>query len=99
MNPIDPQHPWQRLAAAARQTPEGAESAPYGFATRVAALAASSERAVGSLWERFSLRALGVACLFALVSVGANYSALLSLREEESLVTEDPVAELVDIAS
>ena len=99
MNPTDPQHPWSRLTAAARRAPDDRDpAAPYGFATRVAALAMTQERAVTSLLERFSFRALGVACLLALVTVATNYSALASsLGDDEAGVTDDPVAELVDI--
>lgn len=101
MNPTDPKHPWSRLAAAARQAPEARETAaPYGFSTRVAALAFAQERAPVSLLERFSLRALGVACLLAVVSAAVNYSAVANaLTEQEGLTTDDPVAELVDLVS
>src|SRR5262245_12210028 len=73
----DPRHPWSRLTAAARTVrDERDESAPYGFATRIAALALSNERRVASLFERFALRAVGVATLLALFSVVLNYQAL-----------------------
>src|SRR3954471_23019398 len=100
MNPDDPKHPWARLTAAARRAPIPTEEmgAPYGFATRLAAMAFTSERAP-SLLERFSLRALGVACLLAVVSAAANYSAVASaLSEPDALVNDDPVAELVELA-
>jgi hypothetical protein len=102
MNPADPNQPWSRLAAAARRAPDDRDTAaPYGFATRVAALAMAQERVTVSLFERFSLRALGVACLLAFVSVAVNYSALNGIVAEDDtgIVTDDPVAELVDIAS
>jgi hypothetical protein len=101
MNPTDPKHAWSRLAAAARQAPAAGETAaPYGFSTRVAALALAQERVTASLLERFSLRALGVACLLALVSVATNYAAVANaLAEQEGIATDDPVAELVDLAS
>lgn len=102
MNPSDPRHPWARLAAASRQASVDARStaAPYGFATRVTALAFAVERPVVSLFERFSLRALGVASLLALVSVAANYSALTSpaVDDEISLTGEDPVAVLLEVS-
>jgi hypothetical protein len=100
MNPVDPKHPWSRLVAAARRAPDERDpAAPYGFATRVAALAMTRERAVNSLLERFSLRALGIACLLAMVSVAANYSTLPGVvADQESVATDDPVAELVDLA-
>jgi len=99
MNPADSK--WPRLAAAARSAPDDrATAAPYGFATRVAALALAPERAVASLLERFSLRALGLAALFAVVCVAANYSTVAGLfRDEVATNADDPVAEIVDLAS
>lgn len=106
MNPNDPQHPWMRLAAAARRAPDGRDTAaPYGFATRVVALAYAQERKMTSLLERFSLRALGLACLLTGLTVATNYSVVIKLfTEEEAIVapvtmTDDPVAELIDVAS
>jgi hypothetical protein len=101
MNPSDPNHPWARLAAGARRaaTSDGRETAaPYGFSTRVVALAFAAERPVASLFERFSLRALGVASLLALVSVAANYTFLTNLvgDDDSSLSGDDPVAVLFD---
>ena len=100
MNPSDPRHPWARLAAGARHAPAEARdvAAPYGFATRVAALAFATERPMASLFERFSLRALGVASLLALVSVAANYSAITNVGADEDLALagDDPVAVLLD---
>jgi hypothetical protein len=100
MNPSDPRHPWQRLAGAARRRVDDRDTAaPYGFATRVAALAMASERAGISLFERFSLRALGIACLLMITSLLANYSALASAASaftDETLLPADPVAELLD---
>lgn len=95
----DHKDPWPRLVAASRRAPDDRDTAaPYGFATRVAALAMAPERSVISLFERFSLRALGVAALLALVSVATNYSAIANAfgGEEEGTVTDDPVAELVN---
>lgn len=70
-------HPWNRLTAAARNMSDSRDgSAPYGFATRVAALAFSQEEKLVSLFDRFALRALGVACLLALGSFALNYQAL-----------------------
>lgn len=76
--------PWDRLVAAARKAPDqGDADAPYGFSVRVAALAMSAERArlpvFGQLSVRSSLRALGVASLLALVTVGAGYPSLVKV--------------------
>jgi len=98
MNPNDPKHPWARLAAAARRVPDVRDTAaPYGFATRVAALGLAQERAVASLVERFALRALGVACLLAVLSVAVNYSALTkTIVAEDEPAADDPIAALLD---
>jgi hypothetical protein len=98
MNPSDPRHPWSRLTAAARSVrDERNSSAPYGFATRVAALAFSGERTLGSLFDRFALRAVGLASLLAIASIVANY-ALIKHRtatNEDVVTAEDPVAALL----
>jgi len=64
----------------------------------VSALAFVSARS-SSLVERFALRALGVACLLALLSVVANYSALTrtAAPSEEEIVDEGPLSLLVTI--
>ena len=99
MNTHDPDRAWQRLVRAARQVPEeGPASAPFGFATRVAALAMSRKDDMSLLLVRFSLRALGVACLLALLCVVLNYSSLtsgLTSSSEEALMDEDPVVLLL----
>lgn len=94
MNPNDPQHPWARLITAARTVKDDRDTAaPYGFATRVSALAFASERAATSLVERFALRAVGVAGLLALLSAAVNYSALSHTgSSEEGLIEEDPLS-------
>ena len=69
---------WERLAAAARRAPEDRDArAPFGFSTRVAALAMAG-RPTGSLVERFALRAMIVACGLAR-AVAANYSSIRGL--------------------
>ena len=98
MNP--PDQKWPRLIAAAGRAGDARDTAaPYGFATRVAALALAPERAAASLLERFSLRALGLAALLAVVCVAANYSTVVSLFRDDSATADDPVAEIVDLAS
>jgi hypothetical protein len=92
MNPDlkDPRHPWSRLTAAARQMRDSRdESAPYGFATRIAALAFTPERTMASLLERFALKAVGVASLLALFSVVLNYSELASASSTIVAQTEE----------
>ena len=94
----DPRHPWSRLTAAARQVQDERDvSAPYGFATRVAALAMSQQRTVASLFERFAFRAVGLASLLALFSIVLNYQALST--PGNTLVTPqvEEVGELVAV--
>jgi hypothetical protein len=91
---------WERLAAAARNVADEREiQAPFGFATRVAALAVAAERPVASPIERFSLRAMIVACGLAIVAVAGNYSSIQSLFQEQTPPSDDPVAEMVDLGS
>lgn len=98
MNPLDEK--WMRLTEAARRAGDPRETAaPYGFATRVAALGLAPERAAVSLLERFSLRALGLAALLAAVCFAANYSTVAGLFHDETANADDPVAEIVDLAS
>ncbi|MSU51463.1 MAG: hypothetical protein EXS37_20645 [Opitutus sp.] len=92
-------HPWARLTSAARACRDDRDvTAPYGFATRVAALALAQERKVVSLIERFALRALGVSCLLALSSVALNYGLLGANAEDELFPTSDAVAVVFDLA-
>jgi hypothetical protein len=73
----NPRHPWARLTTAARTVrDERATATPFGFATRVAALAMGQDRKMVSLFDLFALRALAVACVLAVVSVAMNYSEL-----------------------
>ena len=98
MKPNDPRHPWARLVAAARRVPPpgGSVEAPYGFATRVAARAFSAGFR-GSLIERFAFRAVGIAGLLAILSIVANYSALVNPEavDEEAVAVEDPALMLL----
>jgi hypothetical protein len=94
---------WQKLVAAARRAaPSGDdESAPFGFSTRVAAMAFGAESPPPSVFARLSLRAAAVACVLAVVSVAVNYRAITGAFENESAVatSDDPVAEVVNLGS
>lgn len=105
----DPRHPWSRLTAAAREIRDDRHgAAPYGFATRIAALALVQEERVASLFERFALRAVGVASLLALFSVVLNYQELsmpvtamptaAQSEEADLMPTDDAVALVLDFA-
>jgi len=101
MNRAPLQDPWQRLVAAARRAGDPRDdSAPLGFATRIAAqaLSATPRISIGSIFERLSLRALIVACLLMLISFAINYSAISHAFEDE-IDVNDPVAEVLVLAS
>jgi hypothetical protein len=94
---------WQKLAAAARKArPVAAdESAPFGFSTRVAALAFQQQPAGSSAFARLSLRAAAFACILALGAVAANYSAIKGAFADEpaNASNDDPIGEVVDMGS
>jgi hypothetical protein len=82
---------WQRLVTAARgYRDDRDETAPYGFATRVAARAMVEPRkpALATLFERFSWRALGVAGLLAAVSAASTYASATAQAEDEGYLDD-----------
>lgn len=89
---------WQKLVAVARQARDDRpETAPYGFATRVAALAMAGEvSGQSNLFERWSWRAVAVAGMFAAVSVAANYTTLTSSVDDDFMAEDTSVAALFD---
>lgn len=107
MNPPHSRDPWSRLATAAREVRDERDAtAPYGFATRVAALAFAQEPRVVSIFERLALRAVGVATLLALGSVAWNYQVVnlppagpaVAVETEAISPTDDAVAIVLAIA-
>ena len=89
MKLTDPRHPWQRLVAVARNAESSLDdSAPYGFATRVSAMAFAQVRPQTSLFELFAPRALGIACLLMLASLAVNYSTLTSGSDLDTSMME-----------
>jgi hypothetical protein len=96
-----PENAWQRLAAAARRAPPDAPATvPFGFATRVAAQALAQPAPAGLSLERLALRAVGVACLAAVLGVAANYSVLANggAEEERFFTTDDPAAIVLEVS-
>jgi hypothetical protein len=92
-----PTSPWHRLIAMARRVDDERDpSAPYGFATRVAALAFSAERPLYSLLERFSLRALVLAGVLTVITVATNLAPILNAVDDEA-VTETATAVIADL--
>ena len=105
---------WNRLAEAARGAPETRDaSAPYGFSTRVAALAFATERPTASPFASLALRAMGVSCLLALLAVAANFSSVQNLFGDSGAteataaaaataamaLPDDPMNALADLAT
>lgn len=86
--------PWARLAEAARCAPQPSSEVPYGFSSRVAALAMAE--APRSSWmailDQFSWRALGVSALLVAVSFAVSYSALTSSSEDDWALSDPLVA-------
>jgi hypothetical protein len=101
MIPLD--NSLQKLLAAARRAPprEADEAAPFGFATRVAALAFGAPAPAPSIFGRLALRAAAVAALLAVAAVVANYTAIRGALEDtaSTQATDDPVTEVVDLGS
>lgn len=93
---------WQRLVAAARQMPvtPGDDAAPYGFSTRVAALAmAAVERpSLQSALNHFSWRALTLSLMLMVVSIATNYSTVTNVVEVEQDAGLDPVEEVLTLS-
>ncbi len=91
---------WQKLARLARQAPKPAdESAPFGFATRLAARWAAGETPAPSAWdvlEAFSLRSLVVAGALVIAVVFASYDVATPGWTQQYTVADatfDPVFE------
>ena len=89
---------WEKLVAAARRVRDDRpEAAPYGFSTRVVATAMSTDaRSTGTLFERWSWRALAVAGIFAAVGVVTNYHTASSSLDDDIAADETTVAALFD---
>ncbi|MGD1030375.1 MAG: hypothetical protein ABSA05_04465 [Opitutaceae bacterium] len=95
-----PNPAWDRLVAAARNAPDDRDvQAPFGFSTRVAALAMASGRPARSQIERYSIRAMILACTLAAAAIAANYSSIRDLFQDQTPPSDDPISELVDLAS
>lgn len=96
-----PDKAWQRLAAAARRAPaDAAAPVPYGFATHVAARALAEPGPTGLSLERLALRAVGIACLAAVLGVAANFGVFTNAGAEDEgfFTTEDPAAIVLEVS-
>jgi len=91
---------WATLIRAARHASvdDTETSAPLGFSVRVAALGLAARRSAPSLLESFSLRALGLAGLAAVLAFAVHFSVPKSVAaadEELFFTVEDPSALLL----
>lgn len=95
---MNPRHSeWLRLAAAARHAPvERDETAPYGFATRVAALglAAPAAPLPRVMLEKLALRGFFAACVLSVAAVVFGYSTFKAESDSE-IVSGDVVTEML----
>ncbi len=92
---------WQKLVAAARHVRDERDTAaPYGFATRVAALAMTAGRpATGvALIDRLAWRALGVSALLAMISVASSYTSLMASPDEDLLLDDLTATALLEVS-
>jgi hypothetical protein len=96
MNPHD--NSWQKLVGSARRAPSPDASAPYGFATRVAALAFRGRLASPPVFERFALRGLLAAAVLGLAAMAFGYSTLVNDTDDE-VVVGDAVGEMLAMAT
>ena len=94
MNRFDQQ--WQKLTALARSAPAEPAAAPHGFATRVAARAATAPLAPWAGFERVALRGLLVAAALGVAAIALNYSVIQSEPAEDFAAT-DAIPELLGI--
>jgi hypothetical protein len=96
---MNPQNPgWDKLVALARRARDDRpETAPYGFATRVAAQAMGGELpSTATLFERWSWRAVAIAGMFAAVSVAANYGEFTVAPDYDISAEDSTIAALLE---
>ena len=86
--------PWEQLVAAARRAPSPPESAPPGFATRIAARGLQVRRESGDVFAFLGFRALALALVVMITTAAVSYP-LLAGGTTPGDDDNDPVAELV----
>ncbi|MFI5335644.1 MAG: hypothetical protein ACHQ5A_02600 [Opitutales bacterium] len=90
---------WHRLASAARTAGAEPEAAPYGFATRLAALGLAAPAAnPWALLEKFALRGLLAAGLFSLAAIAFGYSAWAGDHGDDTVAAADTISDVLDIS-
>lgn len=94
------QEKWDKLVKLARQAPKGPEpEMPLGFATRVVANwpKAVETPSLEAIWERLSLRFLGVALAILVVTVGFSYSTIAADQHEMVNMTDSVLDSVLDL--
>ncbi len=96
MNQFDQQ--WQKLTALARQAADTRDvTAPYGFAVRVAAQAATMPAtSPWALFERFAFRGLMVAAVFGVGAMTMGFTGVLS-EPADDYAAVDTIPEILDL--
>ena len=97
MNQFDQQ--WQKLTTLARKAADTRDvAAPYGFAVRVVAQAATLPAASPwALFERYALRGLMVAAVFGVAAMAMGFSNILS-EPADDYAAADTVPEILDLS-
>ena len=90
---------WQKLTALARQTPADDDApAPFGFATRTAALAmAAPLPGLGAMFGRLALRGLLAAAALSVAAVVFDFTAMANSQDDESVV-DDTITQVLDFS-
>jgi hypothetical protein len=90
---------WSRLAASARPAEARPETAPYGFATRVAALGlAAPADNPWALLEKFALRGLLAAGAFSVAAIAFGYSAWAADHGDDIVASSDTISDVLDLS-
>ena len=95
------QQNWDKLVKLARQAPKDAEpEMPLGFATRVVANwpKTSASPSLEVIWEKLSLRFLGVAMAIMIITVGISYPSIAAYAQEHEMVvmTDSVLGEVLE---
>lgn len=95
----DFEHRWLRLTSLARQAPiEEDVASPYGFSTRVAALAMQARPPSDALLEKFALRGLVAALTLGAASLAFSFTELTAEADDDLTLAADPLPELLELS-
>lgn len=92
----DPLAAWSRLLRAARPAVEDRpDGAPFGFATRVAALGLAARAEAPALVEAFALRAVALAGFVAALAVVLNFGEVFAPGSGDDLFAMNDAVSVV----